>query len=157
MFSKSEMFFLDLEQTIIRAWDQPDLINLDKIRKFLTANKADEVRIFSFAIWDDKDKNKFSTEMKPRIEEALDLPVQSWPSCQDMMRADFQHTGVRFEKGHEISEFIQLRGKKDAFIHFVCNEYRFNRAVLIDDVVPDLTLSHRTQGWAIELWNVDNL
>ena len=157
MFKKSNLFFLDLEQTIIASWDAPDLINVQRIRQFLLRNRADEVRIFSFAIWDENDKRKFDNEIKPVIQRALDLPIVSWPSVQDMMRADFNHTGVRFEEGHEVSEFIQLRGKEQGFFNYVCNQYEFDRAVLIDDVVPDIVRTHRLKGWSVEFWNVDNL
>jgi hypothetical protein len=157
MFAKPNLFFIDLEQTIIESWQAPDLINVQRIRSFLEQNNADEVRIFSFAIWNEIDKHRFNDDIKPRIEDALGLPVMSWPSVQDMMRADFDHTGDRWEKGHEVSEFIQLRGKEHAFFNFVCNQYNFTRAVLIDDVVPDMTRSHRIKGWSVEFWNVDSL
>lgn len=157
MFKKSNLFFIDLEQTIIESWDNPNLINVQRISTWLKQERADELRIFSFAIWDDKDKRKFDNDIKPAIQLALDLPVVSWPSVQDMMRADFNHTGIRFEEGHAVSEFIQLRGKEQGFFNFVCNQYDFDRAVLIDDVVPDMTRTHRTKGWSVEFWNVDNL
>ena len=157
MFKKSNLFFLDLEQTIIASWDDPVLINVDKISAFLKQNRADEVRIFSFAIYDDKDKRKFDDTIKHDIQRALDLPVLTWPSVQDMMRADFEHTGVRFEPGHEMTEFIQLRGKAQGFFNYVCHHYNFDRAVLIDDVVPDLSFTHRKKGWTVELFNVDSL
>ena len=157
MFKKSNLFFIDLEQTIIESWDNPNLINVQRISTWLKQERADELRIFSFAIWDDKDKRKFDNDIKPAIQLALDLPVVSWPSVQDMMRADFNHTGIRFEEGHAVSEFIQLRGKEQGFFNYVCNQYDFDRAVLIDDVVPDLTRAHRIKGWSVEFWNVDSL
>lgn len=157
MFKKSNLFFIDLEQTIIESWDNPNLINVQRISTWLKQERADELRIFSFAIWDDKDKRKFDNDIKPAIQLALDLPVVSWPSVQDMMRADFNHTGIRFEEGHAVSEFIQLRGKEQGFFNFVCNQYDFDRAVLVDDVVPDLTRTHRIKGWSVEFWNVDSL
>lgn len=157
MFTKSNIFFLDLEQTIIESWDHPDLINVVKIDKWLKQNKVNEVSIFSFAIWNDKDKQHFNDVIKPTIEDALGVRVMTWPSVQDMMRIDFNHTGIRFEEGHAVSEFIQLRGKEQGFFNFVCNQYDFDRAVLIDDVVPDMTRTHRTKGWSVEFWNVDNL
>ena len=157
MNTVSDIFFIDLEQTIIESWDSPDLINVGKIRKFLTDNNAKTVNIFSFAIWGEDDQRKFASKIKPSIEKALGLPVGLYPSVQDMIAADFGLTGIRFEQGHEVSEFIQLRGKKDGFINFVLAKCHFKRAILIDDVVPDLTLTHRNFGWSVELWNVDSL
>lgn len=157
MHTVENIFFLDLEQTIIDCWDNAELIQVPQIKRWLNANGATSVSIFSFAIWNDADKHRFDGWIRPQIERALGMPVDTWPSVQDMIKADYDHTGIKFESGHEVSEYIQLRGKKDGFINYVLCRYDFKRAVLIDDVVPDLTLSHRHQGWSIELWNVDRL
>jgi hypothetical protein len=157
MFTKDNIFFLDLEQTIIDSWEGREIINVGPIKRWLHANGADSVNIFSFAIWTDEDKQNFDQYIRPRIERYLELPILSWPSIEDMMRADFDHTGVHFDRGHERTEFINMRGKKDAFINYVLCKVDFKRAVLIDDVVQDITITHRKNGWTIELWNVDHL
>ena len=156
MISKN-LFFIDLEQTIIPCWDDPCVMHsqAERIRDFLHAQDAAEVHIFSFAIWNQKDKQDFvSRGIERAIEDSLQLPVMTYPSVEDMMRVDFRYSGVKFEN---IMEFVQMRGKKDAFIHYVLGSCDFQKAVLIDDVVPDLTVTHRKKGWSIELWNVDSL
>lgn len=158
MNTKSELFFLDLEETIIHSFSDPVLCNVQKIKSFLRMAEATEVHIFSYAIYNDADRELFDREIKPNIERALDIKVASCITVPEMVKADSDLTGLRFEKGHEVSEFIQLRGKKDGFINYVLSRGGdFKRAVLIDDIVPDITVTHRIKGWSIELWNVNSI
>ena len=154
----AESIWLDLEQTIIASFGNPELCNVQKIGAFLQANNVSEVGIFSFAIWNEADQHEFEKHIKPTIELALDVHVVTWPTVQNMMKADFEYTGVRFDTAWEVSEFIQLRGKMGAFEHFIRSRRpNFIRAVLIDDVVTDTTITNRKTGQTIEFWNVDNL
>jgi len=158
MNTKSELFFLDLEETIIHSFSDPVLCNVQRIRSFLKKAGATEVHIFSYAIHDDFDRETFNKHIKPTVELALGVKVMSCVTVPEMVKADYEYTGVKFEKGHEVSEFIQLRGKKDGFINYVLARCgKFTRAVLIDDIVPDLTVTHRKKGWSIELWNVNSI
>lgn len=149
--------FLDLEQTIIASFDDPFLINVQEIKQFLQERRVTEVGIYSFAIWDQKDQHTFEEQIKPSIEQALEITVKTWPTLQDMVRADREFTGIRFDPEWETHEFIQLRGKKDGFVHYVQHRYNFKTAILIDDVVPNLTIIDRDRNRTIELWNVDRL
>ena len=158
MNTKSELFFIDLEETIIHSFSDPVLCNASRIRDFLWKNDAKEIHIFSYAIYNDADKEEFNRDIKTSIQSVLGLPIVSCASVLDMVKADEELTGVKFEKGHEVSEFIQLRGKKDGFINYVLARCgKFTRAVLIDDIVPDITLTGRKDGWSIELWNVNSI
>ena len=151
------ILYLDLEATIIASWQDPHLINVASIRHFLKERRITEVSIFSYAIYNDADKRIFAEQIKPDIERALGVTVMGWPSVQDMIREEKKYTGIVFDQAYEVTEYIQLRGKKDGFINYVQGTCEFEVAILIDDVVPDLTLSHRFKGWSIELWNVDSL
>lgn len=157
MHKKSVTCWLDLEQTIIASWDDVFLINVTTIRDFLKSRNITEVGIFSFAIYNEADKEEFRKNIKPIIELALGVTVIAWPSVRDMIRVEKQYSGVVFDSEYEVHDYIQLRGKKDGFINYVNATCEFETAILIDDVVPDLTLSHRFKGWSIELWNVDSL
>ena len=148
---------IDLEETIIRSWDDPILINVQRIKEFLQKRSISEINIFSYAIYDDKDKHVFANDVKPCIERALGVSVLSWPSVQDIIREEKKFNNVIFDPHYEVSEYIQLRGKKDGFINYVQSKYDFDLAILIDDVIPDITVTHRTNGWSIELWNVNSI
>lgn len=157
MHKTQTICYIDLEQTILESWQDPLLINVSKIRDFLKERQITEVSIFSYAIYNDNDKRIFADQIKPNIERALGVTVMGWPSVQDMIREEKKYTGIVFDQAYEVAEYIQLRGKKDGFINYVQGTCDFETAILIDDVVPDLTLSHRFKGWSIELWNVDSL
>jgi hypothetical protein len=151
----TQLFFLDLEQTIIESWASPDLIYTDPLRLWLHAQGAESVNIFSFALWNEKDKVAFVDRgIRHSIETALGLPVRTYPAVTDMMRAEQQVNHTNFEN---VQEYIGLRGKKDAFRNYMQCVGSFTRAVLIDDVVPDETITHRRYGWSIEYWNVDTI
>ena len=157
MYTTSITCWLDLEQTIIASWDDVFLINVGSIKEFLKDRGITEVGIFSFAIYNEADKEEFQKNVKPIIERALGVTVILWPSVRDMIRIDKQYTGDHFDSENEVHDYIQFRGKKDGFINYINATCNFDTAILIDDVVPDLTLSHRFDGWSIELWNVDSL
>jgi len=157
MHKTSTTVFIDLEQTLIDNWSSRELINIRPIRAFLKARGVTEISIYSFAIYDDNDKRKFSDHLKSQIEEALGVTVLAYPSVRDMIREDKKFTGVTFDQWSEITDYLRLRRKQDSFVNYILGTCEFDLAILIDDVVPDLTISHRFDGWAIELWNVNSL
>ena len=94
--------FLDLEGTVIDTWDDRNLCNIERVKAFL--GDTEEVHIFSAAIWDDKDKRTFAEEIKPALEQALDVSIMTWPSMEDVWRKT-TWKGTRFE---EVQEMIAL-------------------------------------------------
>ena len=50
--------FLDLEETIIESMDNPKILfdQIEKIKQFISED--DEIKIFSFAIWEESDMNE---------------------------------------------------------------------------------------------------
>ena len=68
-----KIIWLDLEETIISSWadflsfSYNCIINEKKIRKFLRDNNIKEVNVFSFAIWNDKDKEVFVKDIRKCI------------------------------------------------------------------------------------------
>ena len=51
-----KVWFFDLEETIIRSWNDPILINKDRVTRFIEENGIKEITIFSAAIWHENDK-----------------------------------------------------------------------------------------------------
>lgn len=154
-FFDPDLVFIDLEQTIIGVFGDPELCNVDKIHKFLRSHRVHTVHIFSFAIWSENDQLVFTKSIQPMIERALEVKVGHHPSVQDMMRADQEHTGVRFDPQWEVSEYIQLRGKPQGFINYINAKHKYHCAVLIDDVVPNMTVRYDDTASTIHLLNVD--
>ena len=51
--------FLDLEKTVIDSWDNTIVFNNPKVYETIVSIKPDKVGIYSFAIWNKKDKETF--------------------------------------------------------------------------------------------------
>ena len=125
--------FLDLEQTIIDEWSNPVLINVGKISNFLRQNNVDEIEIFSFAIWDEKDEANFCCELETRLMEALGLQVRFIVHRVDQIsNAVFKNTGVLWER----QELITCLGKQEAFTQFCRAKFgKGDHCILLDDMV----------------------
>lgn len=143
--------FLDLEETIIDSWHSGLLVNVQVLRDFLEKNNVTEVGIFSFAVYNDRDLEIFNRDHKPFIERALNVTITSCVTVEQMMKKDTAFTGIFFDN---VSDFISVRGKKDAFINFVNGNVKFDKAMLIDDVVPNMTVRFNDLNKEIELVNV---
>lgn len=128
-----KMMFLDLEETIIRSWQNPTLCNIDYMRYLLANEKVEEVHIFSFAIWNQADKDVFSQRLKPHLEEALGVRIRSWVSVPEVNKVLKQFTGIVMEDW----EMINVWGKMRAFQDYCRSEYKDMECVLVDDVVPN--------------------
>jgi hypothetical protein len=160
----TSILHLDLEQTIITNWNDEFLCNVQKIKSFIDANPdidRDDVRIFSFAIYDQRDQETFDREIKAMIERVLDVKITAWPSVFEMAEADQQYTGDRWLDadtmgGLDICEFINIRGKHGAFENYVWHTaVDGSRHILIDDLVPHRSIVDHTRGIQIDLINVD--
>lgn len=143
--------FLDLEETIIDSWESGNLVNVQVIKDYLEKNNIKEVGIFSFAIYNDRDLDIFSRDHKTAIERVLNVTISTVISVEQMLKLDTAFTGLFFES---VSDFISIRGKKDAFINFVNGNVKFDKAILIDDVVPNMSIKYHDVNAEIELVNV---
>jgi hypothetical protein len=79
--------WLDLEDTIITpvvsGWWNTDLINLQKIRAVIDEFKPSSINLFSFAIWNHDELNKFNQATRPMIEQALGTHIAHTPTVDD--------------------------------------------------------------------------
>lgn len=158
---KFDRVFLDLEETVINNWHEQYLVNTLKVKDWLQSIEAKEVDIFSFAIYHDADKTKFVKEMKPFLERVLEVEINTWPSVIEMAIADTKETGdywLRDSESLGIIEYINVRGKTYGFINYVRQVYRGQNCVLLDDVVPDMTVTFDNEDpQTIQLVNVKKL
>lgn len=146
------MIFLDLEETIIDTWQGNAIINVDKIKKFLGNTK--EVGIFSFAIWNDVDKEFFEKNWRSAIENTLGIKAVVVPSVSDMMKVDFDLRGIRFD---DIFEFIVMNKKEGAFRSWCLTFHIGQHTILVDDAVPNLIIDDEDTRTKIQLVNVNKL
>ena len=143
--------FIDLEETIIDSWSSRLLINVEKIRRVI--DPTDKLGVFSFAIWTDSDHREFKNNIRPTLERVLGNAIETTPTAQTMMQIDTELTGVRWES---ITDFLSIRGKVGAFTNF-CSVLKFEHAVLIDDVVPNIRINNLDTDQIIDFINVGNL
>lgn len=145
--------FLDLEETVINNWDDGLLVNSTKLRNFLKCQKATDVNVFSFAIWNSADAATFERRHLRVIEMALDCKIISWPTVEQMMLADRDLTRVHFDN---ISEFMGIRTKVGAFTNW-CRKNNLQKAMLVDDTVPNIDIVDRDTMSVIRFVNTADL
>lgn len=146
--------FLDLEGTVINNWDDALLLNkcLD-IRSWLKCNRVKEVAIFSAAIWNEADKQRFEKVIKPFLEDALDVKIMEWPSMEDVWKST-TWKGVGFEN---VCEMISLIGKKRMFEDWCLEKERGNHSILIDDSFGNWAIEHHDSHTSIGIVHVDKI
>jgi hypothetical protein len=143
--------WLDLEETIINNWDDGRLINVTKIRKWLDILEVEEISIWSFAIWNDKDIKSFEWMMKEEIEVALRRRIVDYPSVEAMRAYVYEYERIKYDSQ---SEFMTLNGKRWSFIKYCMVHQIGQHSILLDDAVPNLDVYDRKTKTNIQLYNV---
>lgn len=152
------VLYLDLECTIIDVFSAGNLMNVNKIRHILQDYGINEVGIFSFAVLDNKDRKDFYHRIAPSIEEALGVKIIMCPTIHDMMRADFNITGNKWNTDNrlDVSEWVNLRGKVDAFHLWAKKNGKPNdKYILVDDVVPNMAMHYEDTNLWVKYINID--
>lgn len=144
-------YFLDLEETVIDSWQSGRLVNVNKLK---TLNMS-EVTIFSFAVWNAQDIAHFDKQLRSMIELAVNVKVVKCPTVQDMMEADTKFTGVHWHG--DVTEFITLRGKFNAFVHWSNLMHPTDDCMLVDDIVPNVDIVNRDTGRKLAFLNVNSI
>lgn len=144
--------FLDLEETLVNSWNDPILCNVQKLTSWFRKENVTEVHLFSFAVWDEKDRQHFVNNLQGFLENAFNVKFVTVSTVEDFMKADTKVTGIRFI---DLTEFITIRGKVGAFqswckLHFPQDATCF----LFDDVVPNMTIEDHDNRTALHFVNV---
>jgi hypothetical protein len=124
--------WFDLEATVIKSWDTPFIINQEKIFDFLKLFPCDEIGIFSFAIWDDKDRAFFNAQMKPHLEAMFGIRISHVPTKQEL----FQAIKKANKKQFDFDDFCDFWGKENGFSDWI-RATNTGTHILIDDMVED--------------------
>lgn len=144
--------YIDLEMTVIDNFQNGRLVNIERLQALLsTQYDRLNLRIFSFAIFNEAHKQDFLERLAPKIEAALGGKIIEVVTIEQMMLADLAYSGVRFDikNGCDVTDWLSIRGKVDGFRNYVLNKNATNtHYVLIDDVVPNLKLTYQ------DTWNV---
>jgi hypothetical protein len=147
--------WIDLEETIIDSWSSGLLINHHKIKNWLDTNNIDDINIWSFAIWDEKDQKEFvSSGMHESIERVLNRKILSSVSVTEMHKLVYQYEKVRYDND---TDFMSLNGKHWSFIKFCMGHHVGQDCILIDDCVPSWIIEDTKTGGKITLINVRDI
>jgi len=98
--------FLDLEETVIESWNNPDWLSLkvDIIREVINVLKREnttvQLGLMSWAVFDDADKETFNRRFRGHIEDALQLEFSDdlILSMDDWIQLVMMNSGMRLSR-----------------------------------------------------------
>lgn len=150
--------FLDLEDTVItpvmQGWWMTECINVAKVKTIIAGWKPDYIHLFSFAIWNADELEKFKLGTLPMLEDRFGIRLSNmWnvddqiiPMCCkemgiELSTVDFQEMSNFWSK-HQAFRLCMRQHFKNTHTHSVDTE-----VMLLDDAVfnesfhwPDLRL-----------------
>lgn len=153
--------FLDLEDTVITpvldGWFNTHMINVPKVKNFIAEFKPDAVHLFSFAVWNAAERERFNLGTRPMLENCLGIKLSGVPTVDDeIIPACCSVMGLSVTTV-DFSEMSNFWGKHEAFRlnmrHMFKNTHTHDvdtEVVLLDDCVinenfewPDLRIKGR--------------
>jgi hypothetical protein len=138
--------FLDLEDTVITpvmdGWFNTHLINVPKVKAFIAEYQPTAVHLFSFAIWDAAQRDRFNQGIRPRLESALGTTLSLVPTVDDDIIPVCCKVMGMGREAVDFSEMSNFWGKQIAFKLYMQNMFKNTakhdvdtEVVLLDDVV----------------------
>jgi hypothetical protein len=126
-------YFFDLEETIISEFDNPRLINIKKVNDM---EYPLEVGVFSFAIWNERDRIQFSNYIQPMIEDAFGFKVITVPTM-DEITSVVKQKWIAIEDRDDLFDFFD---KERAFVEYCRIMFPGENCTLVDDRVPNMSI-----------------
>jgi len=151
-----KILFLDLEETVINCFtDFKTLINVEEVKTFIHSIGFDEVRIFSFAIWEDKDVDRFFSLINPLLAKCLDVTITVPPiKVCEIRKIVEKAEGCFFEFDWEFSTTFR---KDLSFMKMVEHTMENVEVTLLDDKVANTTICNHDKNIKMNLINVNSL
>ena len=144
---KNQTVFVDLEETLIESWDDHRICKRQKVRDFIKAH-GHEVELFSFAVWNEKDRDIFSASLQDWIQVEHEIIFKKIHTLQDVARTVRDYRSVHYET---LNDVITLHGKDRAFEDFcLAQNKRDWKFVLLDDVVQNKTIKYHDKNIEFE-------
>ncbi|HMV42908.1 MAG TPA: hypothetical protein PK079_24860 [Leptospiraceae bacterium] len=125
--------FLDLEKTMIHSWDDPIIVNEERIMSSIRLVNPDKVGIYSYAIYDKKDLTIFQDTIQYELEKSFQINID--PSL--VFTVEEIAETIKQTKNADVRKFIQEYSKQKSFYEFIKNKYRNGKFILIDDLVDN--------------------
>lgn len=157
--------FLDLEETVIEpvvnGWFLTNLINVEKIKAFQTEFNPDFIHVFSFAIWNERERDLFDAGTRQKIERLLGTTLTVVPTVQgDIIPTCAKAKGM-VPSCVDFLELINFWGKQDAFRLYVRSMFSDASTLIevafLDDDVYNETFEFHDINVKGRIINVDQL
>ena len=151
--------FLDLEQTLIDNWENGWLLpEKIKVIRGLCAPFDAKVGLMSWAVWDENDKAKFNSELRPELEKALGMKFSDefvW-SMDDWAKQLFEFRGKKISR----EDLFDIFGKEEVlFMLSRCHPaFKGHTVILFDDVVENKLSCHsKMNDCEVLIYNIDEI
>lgn len=157
--------FLDLEDTIITpatlGWHLCELINIEKINKFITKHNIEVISIFSFAVHNEREKMLFKKHDQVMIEKALGKSLFRIPTVDDDIIPACSKQKSLAPSLVSFNDIIEFWGKDLAFQLFLKEEFKNNRVPMniffLDDAIEDFHFQIPKLQLNVQTFNIDDL
>lgn len=137
-----KVVFLDLEDTVIDEIDNPMLIRVHQVRRFLQQEAPEEVGIFSAALVNEE-MQAFYRLVLPMVERAFNLTVDRHliPTVEEVCRIIEQNRKLGLESVR-LSDFYNFFRKEGGFFEYCRNhpDLKGCECVLLDDAVGNMEI-----------------
>jgi len=158
--------FLDLEDTVItpvvEGWWKTEPINVAKVKGVIEAWRPSMIHLFSFAIHNDGEREKFRLGTRPMLEERFGITLATeWRVDEDIIRMCCAVTGLHPD-AVDFQEMSNFWGKAGAFR--LCMQHHFRNGpnhdqdtevMLLDDAVFNETFSWPDKRIRGHIVNID--
>ena len=156
-FSPIKHLFLDLEDTIITpvldGWFKTELINVEKVKAFIAEFQPDFLHLFTFALWNQREKEMFEQGTKPMIEAAFGKLSFTWTVDDEILPNCLKVANIH-PSTTDFADMSAFGGKHEAFRLNMRHLFRSGstpvEVVLLDDAVynelfewPDIQVKGR--------------
>lgn len=143
--------FIDLEDTVIKSWDDQALINIDTIKRHIAEIKPDFVHIYSAAIWYQRDVDNFNSGLKSVLERELGVTFEPTMSI-----AEFKRKTSWATLDVSTGELLLTIGKFRLFLDICKTLFKNSRCVLLDDMCDNEITVSKTHNVEIEMIRIEN-
>lgn len=79
-------WWFDLEGTIITNWNDPCAKFHDLVREFIRINHIEEINIFSFAIYNQRDVEIFDNSLRSWLQRELGAEIKDVVTVEEIVR-----------------------------------------------------------------------
>lgn len=125
--------FIDLEGTLIDDWENINFLREKAEWIAHQLSESDEISIFSFAIWNHQDVERFDLFLRKPLETFFKRPIFTVLTVSEIRR-----TVCRFRKlSIDPVDFTSIFPKHLAFVEFIRATERCGEFLLFDDMVED--------------------